>query len=209
MSTMHAFDALLEQSTEQFAASAQAAGLVDVAVTTLETPVGPLLVAATDGGIVRVAFDIEDHAVVLADLATLISARILEADNPLLVRARVQLAAYFEGAASAFDLPLDLRLVRGEYRREVLGLLQRIPVGATRTYRELAIESGRPNAVRAVGTGCARNPLPIVVPCHRVLRTGGELGGYLGGLDRKRWLLEHEQHVAQLISRRPTRGAVP
>lgn len=191
------FDALLERVDERFAAAARAEGLVDVAVTTIETPVGSLLVAATDEGIVRVAFDIEDHDIVLAQLADAISPRVVEhAKDPALAAARSQLDEYFAGTRGTFDLPLDLRLTKGPFRREVLGLLQHIPVGETRTYAQLAIESGRPNAVRAVGSGCATNPVPVLVPCHRVLRTGGELGGYLGGVMRKRWLLDHELQLA-------------
>lgn len=188
--------ALLERAGDRFAAAALDAGLADVAITTLETPVGRLLVAATGSGIVRVAFDSEDHEVVLASLAASVSPRVLELRTPVLELATDQLAQYFAGTRPGFELPLDLRLARGGYRREVLGLLDAIPLGETRTYAQLAQQSGRPNAVRAVGSGCARNPLPIVVPCHRVLRTGGALGGYLGGLDRKRWLLEHERRMA-------------
>jgi len=191
------YDTLLERASDAFAAAASAEGLVDVAVTTLDTPVGSLLVAATDAGIVRVAFDVEDHHAVLAQLAETISPRVVQAPHTgLLADARSQLAAYFAGERERFDLPLDLRLARGEYRLEVLGLLRTIPLGETRTYAQLAEQSGRPKAVRAVGSGCARNPLPVVVPCHRVLRTGGELGGYLGGLDRKQWLLDHEREMS-------------
>jgi methylated-DNA-[protein]-cysteine S-methyltransferase len=194
--TMPGFDALLERADAAFAAAAQAEGLVDVSVAVVDTPVGALLVAATDEGIVRVGFDVEDHDLVLAQLADSISPRVVEGDSPTLVLAREQLGEYFDGVRSSFDLPLDLRLTKGPFRREVLGLLTHIPVGETRTYAQLAIESGRPNAVRAVGSGCATNPVPVIVPCHRVLRTGGELGGYLGGTARKRWLLDHEQRMS-------------
>jgi methylated-DNA-[protein]-cysteine S-methyltransferase len=191
------FDALLERADARFADAAHAEGLVDVAMTIVDTPVGELLLAATDEGIVRVAFDVEDHELVLAQLAETISPRIVErAADPVLVAAAEQLAAYFGGTRATFDVPLDLRLTKGPFRREVLGLLQRIPAGETRTYAQLAVESGRPNAVRAVGSGCATNPVPVIVPCHRVLRTGGELGGYLGGTARKRWLLDHELQLA-------------
>jgi methylated-DNA-[protein]-cysteine S-methyltransferase len=191
------FDTLLERATDSFAAAAHAGGLVDVQVTTLDTPVGALLLAATDAGVVRVAFDSEDHDAVLAQLAASISPRVVQAaPTGLLADARAQLDAYFAGERDSFDLPLDLRLARGEYRREVLALLRTIPPGQTRTYAQLAVESGRPKAVRAVGTGCATNPLPVVVPCHRVLRTGGELGGYLGGVERKQWLLDHEREMS-------------
>jgi methylated-DNA-[protein]-cysteine S-methyltransferase len=191
------FDALLARADDRFATAARAEGLLDVAVTTFETPVGVLLIAATDAGIVRVGFDVEDHVVVLEQLADAISSRVVEdATNEVLGAARTQLDEYFRGERTSFDLPLDLSLTKGPFRREVLGLLQRIPVGETRTYAQLAVEAGRPNAVRAVGSGCATNPVPVIVPCHRVLRTGGELGGYLGGVTRKRWLLDHELQLA-------------
>ena len=190
------FDAACERAVAAFAAVAVADGLVDVAVTTVPTPVGALLVAAVDDAIVRVAFDVEDHAEVLVQLAGAIGSRVLEVETPVLAMARRQLDEYFGGARTVFELPLDLRLARGPVRREVLALLETIPVGSTRTYAELAELAGRPTAVRAVGSGCATNPVPIVVPCHRVLRTGGELGGYLGGVARKQWLLEHERLLA-------------
>lgn len=190
------FDARCERAVEAFAAAAIAEGLVEVAVVTVPTPVGALLVAAVDDAIVRVAFDVEDHDEVLGQLAEAIGDRVVEVETPVLAAARAQLDEYFAGERSTFDLPLDLRLARGPFRREVLALLPTIPVGTTRTYAELAVTAGRPKAVRAVGSGCATNPLPIVVPCHRVLRTGGELGGYLGGVECKRWLLEHERALA-------------
>lgn len=187
------FDALLDRVSDTFAERAMSEGIVDVAVTNIDTPVGPLLLAATEAGIVRVGFDIEGTDEVYAKLAETVSPRVLQSSNGLLAMARTQLEEYFAGTRGHFDLPLDLRMAKGPYRRAVLGLLSDIPLGETRTYAELAIESGRPNAVRAVGSGCANNPLPIIVPCHRVLRTGGQLGGYLGGVARKQWLLEHEQ----------------
>lgn len=187
------FDALLHSTHERFLDAARHSGLVDLAVTTIESPVGSLLVAATDTGLVRIAFEREGFDAVLEQLAATVSPRVLELRTPLLDRAADALQAYFDGADGSFDLPLDLRLARGPFRREVLALLPTIPVGQTRTYAELAQLAGRPAATRAVGTGCATNPLPLVLPCHRVVRTGGALGGYLGGLDRKAWLLEHER----------------
>lgn len=190
------WDALLETTDAAIAAAATDAGLVDVATTTLATPVGSLLIAAIDDAIVRVAFDVEDHALVLAQLAARIGPRVVPVTTPVLVAAREQIEGYFAGTRASFDLPLDLRLARGPFRREVLVRLQDIPVGETRTYTQLATAAGRPTAVRAVGSGCATNPVPVVIPCHRVLRTGGDLGGYLGGIERKRWLLDHEQRLA-------------
>jgi methylated-DNA-[protein]-cysteine S-methyltransferase len=168
---------------------------VDVEVARVDTPVGLLLLAAVDGAVVRVAFDTEGHDAVLVQLAGSISPRIIEHESPVLAAAAEQLRSWFAGERCTFDLPLDLRLARGPFRREVLEQLQAIQLGETRTYAELAAAAGRPTAVRAVGSGCATNPLPVIVPCHRVLRTGGELGGYLGGLDRKRWLLDHEARL--------------
>lgn len=190
------FDELGERAVHSFAAAAVDAGLVHVAVTRVATPIGALLVAAVDDAVVRVAFDVEDHAEVLVQLAEAIGPRVLAVETPVLEDARVQLGEYFRGERASFDLPLDLRLARGPFRREVLELLPTIPIGTTRTYAELAALAGRPTAVRAVGSGCATNPLPVVVPCHRVLRTGGELGGYLGGVASKQWLLEHERRIA-------------
>jgi methylated-DNA-[protein]-cysteine S-methyltransferase len=190
------FDALCERAVHAFTTAALAEGLVQVAVATVPTPVGALLVAAVDDAIVRVAFDVEDHAEVLVQLAEAIGDRVVEVETPVLAAARTQLDEYFRGDRSTFDLPLDLRLARGPFRREVLALLPTIPAGSTRTYAELAVLAGRPKAVRAVGSGCATNPVPIVVPCHRVLRTGGQLGGYLGGVERKQWLLDHERALA-------------
>ena len=174
----------------RLAAAANDAGILDVAYTTMETPVGTLLLAATDLGLIRVAFANEDHATVLQALSDRISARILRAPNRLDPVAR-QLEGYFAGRRRHFDLPLDWRLSAG-FRRSVLEQLGQIGYGQTGTYASLAALAGRPKAVRAVGTACATNPLPIVVPCHRVLRSDGALGGYRGGVEAKRTLLTLE-----------------
>lgn len=196
MTTSTAWNDLLAGADDRFAAAARASGLLDAQSAVIDTPVGPLLVLVADGAIVRVAFDVEDHDLVLAELAGTLGARIVAAESALTGAVRTQLAEYFAGDRATFDLPLDLRLARGPFRREVLEHLLDIPIGDTRTYAELATIAGRPRAIRAVGSGCATNPLPVLVPCHRVLRTGGELGGYLGGVARKRWLLEHERRIA-------------
>ena len=196
MTTATDWDLLLDHAGDRLADTALSEGLLDAATTTIETPVGPLLVVAAGDAIVRIAFDIEDHDLVLADLASTIGSRMLAVETDVLRLARTQLDEYFAGSRRTFELPLDLRLAKGPFRRQVLQHLREIPIGDTRTYAELAAIAGRPRAVRAVGSGCATNPLPVVVPCHRVLRTGGELGGYLGGTPRKQWLLEHEQRVA-------------
>ena len=167
------------------------AGLVEVAYRTLDTPVGPLLLAATAQGLVRVAFEREGFDAVLAALATRVSPRVLEAPRRL-DHAAAELEEYFTGARRRFDLPLDRALSTG-FREKVQRVLPRIDYGSTRSYKEIAELVGSPRAVRAVGTACATNPLPIVVPCHRVLRTDGALGGYVGGLDAKTALLTLER----------------
>ena len=167
------------------------AGLVEVAYRTLDTPVGPLLLAATAQGLVRVAFEREGFDAVLAALATRVSPRVLEAPRRL-DEAAAELEEYFTGARRRFDLPLDRALSTG-FREKVQRVLPRIDYGSTRSYKEIAELVGSPRAVRAVGTACATNPLPIVVPCHRVLRTDGALGGYVGGLDAKTALLTLER----------------
>lgn len=169
---------------------AQTAGLLDLAYRVVDSPVGPLLVAATGSGIVRVAFSVEGHDDILDDLATRISPRILEAPARLDTAAR-QLDEYFDGRRHAFDLPLDLRLATG-FRRDVIVHLPEIGYGHTASYAEVAAASGSPRAVRAVGTACAKNPLPVIVPCHRVVRSDGGIGQYVGGVDAKRTLLHLE-----------------
>ena len=164
--------------------------LLDVAFRTIDSPVGPLLLAATPNGLVRVAYQREGHDAVLQALASRISPRILAAPGRLDDVAR-QLDEYFAGRRTAFDVALDRRLSAG-FRRTVLDHLAAISYGDTESYAEVAAATGHPGAVRAVGSACATNPLPVVVPCHRVLRSDGSLGGYLGGLEVKRALLELE-----------------
>ncbi len=169
-------------------ARADAADLVDVAWTVEDTPIGPLALAATPAGLVRVGFGLEDD--MLDELASQVSPRVVRLPARL-DDVRRQLDEYFAGRRRHFDVALDRRLSHG-YRREVLEELSRVPFGETVSYKDLAERTGRPRASRAVGTTMATNPIPIVVPCHRVLRTGGALGGYGGGLDTKVWLLRHE-----------------
>lgn len=173
-------------------ARAEADGLVDVAYATTDSPVGPLLVAATTAGLVRVAFEREDGDDVLGQLARRVSPRVLEAPGRL-DEVRRELDEYFAGRRDHFELPLDWRLSAG-FRRTVLETLYAdVDYGRTVSYLELATMAGNPKASRAVGTAMATNPIPIVVPCHRVLRTGGQLGGYGGGLPAKVTLLELEK----------------
>ena len=178
---------VVERLHERLASAAGDAGLLDVAYRTVDSPVGPLLLAATDAGLVRVAYAREDHERVLADLAARISPRVLRAPARLDAAAR-ELDDYFAGRRRAFDLPLDLRLARG-FRRSVLTHLPEIDYGSTASYATLAAAAGSPRAVRAVGTACATNPLPVVVPCHRVVRSDGALGQYIGGTEAKHALL--------------------
>ena len=185
----------IEQETlarlhQRLIAEASREGLLDVAYQIMDTPVGRLLLAATDQGLLRVAFEREDHDAVLSRLAGSVSPRILRAPGRLEPVVR-QLSDYFDGTRRTFDLPLDRRLSTG-FRRLVLAHLSDIGYGHTETYAQVAAAAGNPKAVRAVGTACATNPLPIVVPCHRVIRSDGSFGGYAGGQDAKRALLHLE-----------------
>lgn len=175
---------------ERLTAEADAAGLLDIAYRTLDTPVGLLLLASTPNGLVRVAYETEDHDAVLSALADRVSPRILDAPNRLDASAR-QLDEYFAGRREDFDLSLDLSLSVG-FRRVVLTYLPTIAYGHTASYQAVAAGVDNPKAVRAVGSACATNPLPIVIPCHRVIRSDGALGAYLGGSDTKRRLLDLE-----------------
>jgi methylated-DNA-[protein]-cysteine S-methyltransferase len=174
----------------RLAAAAQRDGVLDVAYRTLDTPVGQLLVAATDVGLVRVAFAVEDHDGVLQHLADRISPRILLAPARLDAVAR-QIDEYFASARRSFDVAIDWRLSAG-FRNTVLHHLPEIAYGQTASYAAVARLAGNPKAVRAVGSACATNPLPVVVPCHRVVRSDGAMGGYLGGVEAKRTLLTLE-----------------
>ena len=190
-STRIAIDAAdLDRLHERLVADAGRAGLVDVAYRVVDSPIGPLLLATTDEGLVRVAFESEGHDEVLDELAADVSPRVLRAPARLDPAAR-ELDEYFERRRRAFDLPLDLRLAKG-FRRDVLGTLRTIGYGATMSYGEVAEAAGHPRAMRAVGTACAMNPLPIVIPCHRVIRADGTQGNYAGGPERKHALLSLE-----------------
>ncbi len=171
-------------------ADAAADGVLDIVYRTVETPIGALLLAGTEEGLVRVAFHGEGHDEVLESLAERVSPRILNAPARLDQAAR-QIEEYFAGRRHTFELALDHRLSSG-FRRAVLTHLADIGYGHTESYAQVAAAAGSPRAVRAVGTACATNPIPIVVPCHRVVRSDGSSGGYRGGPEAKRWLLALE-----------------
>jgi methylated-DNA-[protein]-cysteine S-methyltransferase len=172
------------------AEAAEREGVLDVAYRTIASPFGELLLAATEEGLVRVAFARQDMDAVLANLATAVSPRILRTPRRLDDVSR-QLDEYFGGRRTTFQLPLDWRLTTG-FRRSVLTHLPDIAYGRTESYAQVAAAAGSPKAVRAVGTACALNPLPLVVPCHRVIRSDGTYGGYAGGPEAKQTLLRME-----------------
>ncbi|MDT5321359.1 MAG: methylated-DNA-[protein]-cysteine S-methyltransferase [Mycobacterium sp.] len=175
----------------RLAAAADRDDVLDVAYRTVDSPVGSLLIAATPVGLVRVAFGGEGHDAVLQNLSDRVSSRLLHAPARLDAVAH-QLDEYFSGRRHSFDVPLDWQLSKG-FRRTVLRhLAVDIDYGTTASYGTLARLSGSPKAVRAVGTTCATNPIPVVVPCHRVVRADGALGGYRGGPAAKRALLDLE-----------------
>lgn len=174
----------------RLAERADAEGLLDVAYRTMDSPIGPLLLAATPAGLVRVAFDCEGHDDVLVELSRAISPRILRSTRGVDDVAR-QLDEYFGGRRRVFELPVDLQLARG-FRRAVLEHLREIPYGERESYTAVAEAAGNPRAVRAAGTACATNPIPLVVPCHRVVRRDGTYGQYRGGPEAKHTLLTME-----------------
>jgi methylated-DNA-[protein]-cysteine S-methyltransferase len=178
---------LLAALHDRLVADAAAQQLLDLVYTVVTTPVGPLLLASTEVGLVRVAFASEDHDAVLESLARTVSPRVVRSPAALAAVSR-QLDQYFAGSRRTFDVSLDLRFAHG-FRRGVLEHLRDIPYGHTESYAAVAAAAGSPRAVRAVGSACATNPLPVVVPCHRVVRSDGGLGGYLGGIATKEFLL--------------------
>jgi methylated-DNA-[protein]-cysteine S-methyltransferase len=163
--------------------------LLDVAYDLVDTPIGTLLVAATERGLCRIAYDADPERE-LDRLASTFGLRVLRSKRPV-DPARRQLDEYFEGKRQQFDLPVDLKL-QADFNRRVLSELARVPYGEVVTYGELAARAARPRAARAVGTVMNRNPLPIVLPCHRVIGANGKLVGYAGGLERKETLLRLE-----------------
>jgi methylated-DNA-[protein]-cysteine S-methyltransferase len=174
------------------AARAADEGIAEIAYARVDSPVGPLVAVTTQRGLARIAYELENGGLdsILDDVALRLSPAIVEAPARL-DPVRRELDEYFEGRRQEFDIALDWALTTG-FRRRVLQQCARIPFGATSTYKEMAIAAGSPRAFRAAGGALGSNPIPIVVPCHRVLASGGGLGGYTGGLDRKRRLLSIE-----------------
>lgn len=187
-------DPAMQRVRAALASRAQQQNLLDVAYRTLDTPVGQLLIAATPLGLIRVAYARQDHEAVLTALAEQVSPRVLFAPRKLDDAAR-QFDDYFTRQRRVFDLAVDLRLATG-FRRTVLEHLPDVSYGRTVSYGELAAEVGHPRAARAVGTACATNPLPLVIPCHRVVLGDGSPGAYIGGPEIKRVLLDLEHEAA-------------
>jgi methylated-DNA-[protein]-cysteine S-methyltransferase len=179
-----------EKAIERLRERAAAEGLLDVAYGSADSPFGTLLLAQTPRGLIRIGLPNQDYDELLGELAAKVSPRVLEAPARL-DEARRELDRYFAGQLREFDLPLDWSLSHG-FRQQVLHGIAAIPYGETRTYTEMAVGAGNPRAVRAAGSACGSNPIPVVVPCHRVLRLSGALGGYAGGLAMKESLLELE-----------------
>ncbi len=170
--------------------AAAAAGLLDVAYATLDSPAGPLLLASTPRGLVRLAYIDDGEQAVLEELSRRVSPRVLRSARKL-DQPRRELDQYFAGARHAFEMSLDWQLI-GNFGRQILSATARVPYGSVSTYKQMATEAGSPKGARAAGNALGANPLPIVLPCHRILHADGGLGGYTGGLDRKRLLLSIE-----------------
>jgi methylated-DNA-[protein]-cysteine S-methyltransferase len=181
----------MHERTRLLAERAASEGLLDVSYATSDTPLGEVLVAATPRGIVRLALPNHERDDVLAEIAAEISPRILE-HPAALDEARRELEQYFEGRRRRFELSLDWRLSSPGFRRKVLRATARIPYGETTTYGEMALAAGSPNAYRAAGSALGSNPIPLIVPCHRVLLSGGAVGNYGGGPEMKEFLLRLE-----------------
>jgi methylated-DNA-[protein]-cysteine S-methyltransferase len=187
---LDADDGALDRLHARLEREADSADMLDVAYRTIDTPVGTLLLAATTAGLVRVAYDVEGHDAVLASLAERISPRVLRAPSRLDSVAR-QIDEYFAKRRKVFEVTVDLRLAEG-FRRNVIEHLREIGYGHRESYATVAAAIGSPRAVRAVGTACAHNPLPVVIPCHRVVRSDGSTGLYVGGPMAKSTLLDLE-----------------
>jgi methylated-DNA-[protein]-cysteine S-methyltransferase len=192
----------MESAKDALLARAESEGLVDVAYGTVDSPFGEMLVVGTERGILRVALPhrkgtgTREWEALLDEIADVVSPRVLEAPERL-DDVRRQLDDYFEGRRREFDLPLDWRLTKG-FQGKAIHQIARIPYGKTISYGELAARAGNPRAFRAAGTACGANPLPPIVPCHRVLPAGGGVGNYGGGPEMKRALLELEGALERL-----------
>lgn len=177
-------------AAQRMTARAEREGLVDVAYATVDSPLGPLLALGTERGLLMLSYTDEPVEERLARVAARVSPRILEAPARL-DEARRELDEYFTGGRRRFDLPIDWSLISG-YARAVLEATSAIPYGGAMSYGEVSAAAGNPRGARATGNALGSNPIPIVIPCHRVLRAGGAIGGYTGGLERKRFLLALE-----------------
>lgn len=187
-------EAAAERAARLFAARAEREGLIDVAYATVDSPLGPLLALATERGLLMLSYTDETVDAKLARVAARVSPRILEAPGRL-DAARRELDEYFSGTRRRFGIPIDWSLISG-YARAVLEATSAIPYGGAMSYGEVSAAAGSPRGARATGNALGSNPIPIVIPCHRVLGSGGAIGGYTGGLDRKRFLLALEAERA-------------
>lgn len=184
-------DSAAAEAAARFAERAAADGAADVAYARVDTPLGTTTVAGTRRGLVAVGLPNRALDEFLAELSVGLSPRVVEAPGRL-DEIRRELEEYFDGRRHTFDVPLDWTLVPGGFYREVLRATAKLPFGVTATYGEIAGRAGNPRAHRAAGTALGSNPIPIVVPCHRILRSGGDPGNYAGGAEMKRWLLRLE-----------------
>ena len=186
----------LDRAVQGVLARAERDGLIDIAYANVDSPFGELLVARTDRGVVRLALPIDrgrerPRDEVLEELAASVSPRILESPKRL-DEERRELEDYFEGRREYFDVPVDWSLTSPGFRSRALHAVARIPFGKTKTYAQIAKSAGNPKAFRAAGTACGHNPVPLIVPCHRVVPSSGGIGNYGGGPDMKRALLDFE-----------------
>ena len=192
-------DGDLDRAVQGLLARAEREGLVDIAYATVDSPFGELLVARTDRGVLRVGLPIEGgrfrpHEEVLEQLASEVSPRVLESPKRL-DEERRELEQYFDGRRRKFDVPVDWALYPAGFRGRALRAVARIPYGKVKTYTEIAKAAGNPRAFRAAGTACGTNPIPLIVPCHRVIQSGGGIGQYGGGPEMKKALLDLEGAV--------------
>ena len=176
---------------ERLADAAVDEKLADALYTQIKTPIGELTIVQGPKGVCRVGFEAEHYDLVLSEVASVMGPRLLSSSEHTKTVTEA-MEAYFAGEIVDFKLPVDLSMMRSDFRRKVLQRLRKVHGGKVTTYGSLAEAVGAPRAARAVGTACATNPVPIIVPCHRVVPAGGGLGNYGGGVDRKRWLLEFE-----------------